>query len=195
MPDGVNAVCNLGCDPDLWAGLGEDFFNAIRQHQNQVALSIWQGDSPRLTTWMDQGRIDLAFSFSPAKSASQSLIPLPDEHLVLYSTRPDSPMIGDPAYVFVEAGEAFGKDHAAAYAAADTARLSFGSATLGLAHILVHGGSAYLPERLARRHLKAGALHKVKGAPSFQRSAFLLVNEASAEGWPWFSDALATLNL
>ena len=195
VPEGINAVCNLGCDPDLWPGLGEDLFNQIRLHQPQVALSIWHGDSTSLSAWLDQGRIDLALSYSPATTSTQTVRNLPEDRLRLYSTRADSPVIGDPGYVFVEAGEAFGRDHAAAYSFADTARLSFGSAILGLAHITDHGGSAYLPDRVAKQSVEEEALHLLSEAPTFQRPAYLITNEASAARWPWFSDVLTALNL
>ena len=134
-------------------------------------------------------------TYSPSKAPNQILRELPDDSLRLYSTRSDSPIVGDPRYVFVESGEAFGRDHAAAYAAADTTHLSFGSATLGLTHVLAHGGSAYLPERIAQAAIKARKLYLLENAPVFNRPAYLIVNEASAKGWPWFSDALLALNL
>lgn len=195
VPEGINAICNLGCDPDLWDGLGKRLFDHINQHQTQVALSIWHGTSAMLSAWLDQGRIDLALTYSPAKTESQTTRALPADHLRLYSTQADSPVLGDPGYVFVEAGEGFGKDHAAAYSGADVARLSFGSATLGLEHILSHGGSAYLPERLAQERVAAGELFEIGPAPDFRRPAHLIVNEASAQRWPWFSGVLTDLNL
>lgn len=195
VPEGINTVCNLGCDPDLWPDLGEVLFRYIQTNQPQVALSIWHGDSAVLSTWLDQGRIDLALSYSPAKTAAQTMRPLAEDTLRLYSTQQNGPIIGDPGYVFVEAGEAFGRAHAAAYSYADTARLNFGSATLGLAHILENGGSAYLPARIAAKSAQDKALHALKSAPVFHRPSFLVINEASAARWPWFSDALSVLGI
>ena len=51
-----------------------------------------------------------------------------------------------------------------------TMRMNVGHAAM--AFLLECGGSAYLPESLAAEHLKAGRLHKVKGAPEIERRVY-----------------------
>ena len=193
LPDALSSVCNMGVDPDLWDGLGEAMFEYLRVQVPQVALSVWQGNQTELGGWLNDGLIDISLSYWPNASQHQDIIPIHEDQLILVSTRPDSPIRFDPGYVFVEAGEEFGKAHATAYADANTSRISFGSAQLGLRYLLKTGGTAYLPERMVRDHLEAGTLFKLRDAPVFQRRAFLIANSAARSAWPWFDDCLQAI--
>lgn len=135
---------------------------------------------------MASGRSDLAFSYRSAHDATQSQIELPKDRLILVSTNPDCPLRFDPWYIYIEAGESFGRHHAAAFADADTARLSFGNAQCGLEYLLRTGGSAYLPRRLAQPYLDSRQLFTQPAAPAFERGVYLTVNEAARKAWQWF---------
>ena len=99
----------------------------------------------------------------------------------------------DPGYVYVDAGEEFGRQHAAAYSNANTAQVSFGCAVWGLEYLLKHGGSGYLPERLAADHLAAGRLHRIGDAPVFTRKTWLITNDTGTMPWPWLPDVIAEI--
>ena len=193
LPAGLSGVCNLACDYDLWPGLGEPFFAQLNAQLPHVALSVWLGSQDDISRWMDDGKADLSLTYRPAASARQDQIQLQPDQLVLYGDNPDSPIRFNPSYVFVEAGEVFGREHAVAYADASTARLSFGNAATGLAHILSVGGSAYLPARIASPHVAKGNLHALKDAPAFTRDIFLTFNKSAAAGWPWLEQMAASL--
>jgi len=192
LPAGLSGMCNIGCHPDLWTGLGQRLFDHVRHRQPSVALSIWQGGAGELSGWLRDGLIDISLTFQPAPMGNQSVHALPLDRLILVATDADRPTHFDPGYVYVEAGEEFGRQHAATYANAGTARLNFGSATLGLAHLLAHGGSAYLPERMCRVEFQKQSLFRIN-APEFTRRAFVVVNEREAADWPWLVDALAEI--
>lgn len=195
LPEGIELVCNIGCHFDLWPHHGKPLFEAIRREQPAVALSAWPGGPAELADWLNAGLIDLALTYQPPARAHQSQHALPHERLVLVSTDPAAPMRFDPGYVYVEAGEEFGRLHAAAYADADTAKISFGSAQWGLGHLLARGGSAYLPFEMARAHLNAGKLFVVSGAPEFSRIPFIVINETAVAGWDWLPGHIADLTL
>lgn len=190
LPDALSTVCNIGCHPDLWPALGSAFFDYIRQEVPQVALSVWQGSSTDMQRWLDDGLVDFAITHSPNVAQEQEIVQSVDDVLILVSTQKDSPITFDPKYFFVEAGEAFGREHAATFADANTARISFGSATLGLEYLLSEGGSAYLPLRLVRPHIASGAVHVLEAAPTFERRAYLIVNKTASKAWPWFENCL-----
>ena len=194
LPQGVSGMCNIGSHPDLWGGLGQTLFDHIRVNQPRVALSIWQGGTAEVSGWLQNGLVDIALTYRPAPMGHHTVHALPMDRLILVSTNPNSPTHFDPGYVFVEAGEEFGRQHAAAYANAGTARLNFGNATLGLAHILEHGGTAYLPHRICRAELDKQTLFHIK-APEFSRRAFVVINNREAANWPWLTDALNQLSL
>lgn len=193
LPTSVRAVCNIGCHADLWPGLGQALFDRIRTREATVALSVWHGGQGDLAAWQSRGLTEICLTYWPGAWERQSVRPLPADRLVLVSTRADAPVRHDPGYVYVEAGDAFGRAHAVAYADADTARISFGSAGLALGQILAHGGSAYLPERIAAPHIVAGRLHRLDGAPAFERDAWLVTNDTATAGWGWLGPCLDDL--
>lgn len=195
MPGSIQTVCNIGCHPDLWQGAGQLLFDAIRDHQPEVALSIWHGGQIELATWLNNGLVDLAVSYWPTTRPEHSHYNLKPDRLVLVSTNPEAPLRFDPGYVYVEAGDAFGHWHATTYSDADIARLSFGSALLGLEHILKHGGTAYLPDRIAEPSVSSSRLHLIQAGPVFQRPAYLNYNARAIEGWPWFGPVLTRAEL
>lgn len=185
LPDGVEAVCRIGCHMDLWPQIGRPLFGELYRTHSTLGLSAWPGEQAELDQWLGTGLVDAALTYQPAAHDNQTVHALPPEKLVLVSDRPDSPMRVDPAYVYVDAGEDFGRRHAAAFTDADGAKITFGCAVWALDHLLEHTGSAYLPERLAAPYVAAGRLHPVADAPTFSRSVYLIVNTASGIDWAW----------
>lgn len=193
LPEGIDTVCNMGCHMDLWPRLGQRLFDEIRRDQPTTALSVWPGEQADLHQWLGTGLIDLALTYRPTAHENQTTHALSPERLVLFSTVPGSPLRFDPGYVFVDGGEDFGRRHAAAYVDADTAKISFGSPVWGLDYLLEHGGSAYLPERIAEPHCLTGRLHPVLGAPIFTRNLYLITNDAAASDWAWLPELVERL--
>lgn len=190
----MNDICNIGCHVDLWSRLGRRFFSHVGSHAPDVAISVWKGGAIEASHWLDAGRTDVSLNYAPGYKAGQAATSLPPDRLLLFSTDLDAPMRFDPGYVYVEAGEEFGRWHAAEYADADIARISFGSSDLGLEHLLAVGGSAYLPDRVAAPLVVAGRLHHIKEAPEFERPVYLSVNSDAADNWPWLKGAIDALS-
>ena len=195
LPKHISVVLNLGCHMDLWPGLGRRIFDEVYNSRPTTALSAWPGEQAELDRWLGTGLVDAALTFKPDTHEQQTAHELRPDQLVLYTTRPGSPMRFDPLYVFVEAGEEFARRHAAAYTDADTAKVSFGSAVWALEHLLLHGGSAYLPERIATTHLASGTLTPVADAPVFSRKVYLVTNDAVAAAWSWLPELVRHLSV
>ena len=189
LPDGMSSICNFACDFDLWPGMGEGFAERLMQAFPDLGVSIWLGSQTDVIKWLVEGKSDIAFTHRSACPPAHAQIALSDDELVLVSTNKNSPIRFDPGYVYVEAGEAFGRDHAMFYADADTARVSFGNATTALDHILKNGGSAYLPKRAVTEQLEAGQLFKLTEAPTFTRPIFFTYNKRLKMGSKWFETA------
>lgn len=190
LPDGMSGVCNLACEYDLWLHFGQRFAHCLMEMYPDVGLSIWLGSQSDVAKWLDEGKSDLAFTYRAAFTQQQDQINLGDDTLILVSTSPGSPIRFDPTYVYVDSGEEFGRAHAIAYADAGIARISFGNATIGLEHLLRLGGSAYLPERIARDAIGQGQLYQLTTAPSFRRARYLTADKTAKTGWSWFDDTL-----
>ncbi len=195
LPEGVAGLVNIGCQSDLQVGLGQRLLDAVRDLPTNFAASAWSGSDADLKQWMTSGLVDIAVTYHAATEDGFRLHALADDQLVLVASAPEAPMRFDPNYIFVEGGEQFGRDHAAFYADAGTAQLSFGSATWALDHLLRSGGSAYLPERMVHEYLETQRLHLIKEAPSFARKTYLVVNEKAAAEWDWLPNVIESLRL
>lgn len=185
LPDGTSGVCNLACELDLWPHLGEGFAADLIVQFPDISVSIWLGSQSDIKKWLDEGKSDLAFTYRAASTQKQHQRTLSADQLVLVSTDPQSPLRFDPSYVYVDAGEEFGRDHAIAYADADTARISFGNATIALQHILRCGGSAYLPFRLVADGIAKGQLFQLDNAPMFERPVFVTWDKSLTGATEW----------
>jgi len=190
LPGGLSSICNFGCHPDLWVMMGEEIFNFIRAEAPDVAVSVAIGQAQDITRWLNDGLIDLALTYQPNVNQQQQVVTEFEDKLVLVSTSKDSPITFDPNYVFVDAGEEFEQAHAAAYADADTASISFNTAEKGLEHLRQHGGSAYLPVRMVHPLIEQGSLFLLRDAREFNRSYFLLSNKAASNAWFWFDECV-----
>jgi len=195
LPDGMTAMCNIGCQLDLWPRIGHEFFNDINNRHPDVAVTAWPATQTDIERWLGAGVIDLALGYQPSVQAGQTNLVLGEDKLVLVGDRPDRPARFDDGYIYVDAGEAFGRDHAAAYADAGVARISFGSAQWALEHLLDQGGSAYLPLRLSAHHLHEGRLFRLADAPQFNRRIMLIMSDASTRHWPWLDAVVECLKI
>ena len=77
-------------------------------------------------------------------------------------------------YVFVHWGEDFRAAHSQAYPEMMAPAISVGLGAIGLRHILDNGGSGYFLESTVRPLIEQGRLHRVRGAASFRRPAYLV---------------------
>lgn len=193
MPDGMSGICNIACEYDLWTGLGQRLFQILQSDHPQIGVSVWLGSQSDVSAWLDKGKADLALTYRSAVSQRQGQIELGQDGLTLVSTIQDGPTRTDPNYIYVEAGEAFGRAHAAAYSETKTPRISFGNATLGLEHLLSEGGSAYLPRRMVNPALDRQHLFELDDPIDFQRPLYLTYNHSARATWGWFDDAVQRL--
>ena len=193
LPKGLDAVCTLGCDRELWHGPGRRFFYDILSEHPEIALSVHQGSSQDLETWLVEGSVDVILTYEAVARGNQTIHELPAERLVLYSSRPDTPVVGDPDYIFVDHGEVYRRSHAGFYHDAGVARINFDSSWWALQFMLDNCGSAYLPEALAHRFLRDGRIHPVTDAPVYTRKKCLVVNDTAAQNWSWFQNLVDRL--
>jgi DNA-binding transcriptional LysR family regulator len=199
LPQGLEAICNVGCEYDLWRSVGERFVDHLRAHRPDVAVSIWPGEGRVLDRWLGIGLVDIAFGYAAQQSGRYQTHLLLDEELVLVSSRltswrPSSrDLLRHAGYVYVDHGEEFRREHALAFAFDETVAVTIAAADWALEYLLRHGGSGYLPARHLARVTPSGRLRRVAGAPRFRRRAYLVVNAQAAAQWPWLDEALVAL--
>ena len=185
LPDGVSSVCNLGCHHDLWEGIGRDLSNNLHRYYPEMALSFMSGQHDQLDQWLATGLIDAALTYRPVSQQHQTIHKLSTEQLILVATKPNNPMRFDPGYIYFDAGQDFGRKHAAAYTDAGIAKVSFSCAMWALDYLLDQGGSVYLPEHLVMPLVECEKLFLVESAPTFSRTAYLITNDLVSTEWSW----------
>ena len=193
LPSNIGSICNLGCHPDLWQTRGEEVFALVQSAHPDIAGSAWPGEQNQLNQWMTNGLVDMTICYSPNLDEKWQAFEIGVERLIQVATVNRDRMRSDPDYIYVDYGERFRQDHAAAYPDADTPRITMGSAEWALSYLLETGGSAYLPESKVVKLIEEGDLFRVKGAEEFSRPCYLLVNHDSAVKWTWFEQILASL--
>ena len=188
LPSGVRAVSNIGCHHDLWPSLGRPLSYNLRQHYPDFAFSYVPGHPEQLNQWLATGLIDAALTYRPVTQQNQTIQKLMVESLVLVATKPNNSMRSDPNYIYFDAGQDFGRKHAAAFTDAGIAKVSFSCAVWALDYLLQQGGSIYLPEKLVAPYLQTKQLHLIDGAPQFSRSVYLITNDLVSAEWDWLTE-------
>jgi len=194
LPSTVSSICHFAAEPDLWPGLGREIMGRILGGDAEAALSVQHGSADQLTAWLIAGTADLILTTAPPRQAGLVVFDLVPDELILVSTRPDPPLRFDKGYVFVEAGAAFGREHAVFYADAGTARITFGAAVPGLDYLLDVGGSAYLPRRMVTDVLAEGRLHEITHAPVYNRPVYLVADAMAARRWAWLDGVVGAFS-
>lgn len=188
LPTGFAATFSFVCHRALWDALGSHFLERVLERQSGVAVEAWPGDMGEVRRWLASGLIDAALVPSPLAGRGLLSTPLAPDRLVQVATVRRKAQRWDPAYIFVDHGAEFRRQHTAAWPVEETARVTFGASRWALDHLLKTGGSAYLPLRLVQGLLNEDRLHRVEGAPEFTRPVHFVWREESLAVNPWIEN-------
>ncbi len=173
LPKDYDTTFNLGVEIDLWPNGVSDWVPWSRQMMPGIALSVWTGESVSLVRWLQSNLVDAAVMYGPNPCSGFETDILFHDRLILVSRQKRRLTRWDPAYIYVDWGEQFRRDHALAYPAEETAGLTFGEGAQALEHMLAHGGSGYFPLRLVADRIHAKDVFVVPKAPEFRRQVIL----------------------
>ena len=193
LPPGVEGVCNVGLEFDLWRGVGERLLTHVRSHLSGVALSLWPGEQPQLHRWLGMGLIDVAICFVAEAGEGVANHVLFEDEIVMVSARPNARPDLDESYLFVDHGEEFRRQHAAAFPGDRTSLVTIAASDWALDYLRQIGGKGYLPRRYADGLLARGDLYPVAGAPSFKRPIYVVERVTTVGQWGWYRRAIASL--
>lgn len=191
LPKGFEGVCNVGLDFDLWNGPGRRFLDHVRATSPGVALAFWPGEQRMIDRWLAIGLVDIAFCYAPQEGERFASRVLFDDELVLVAREAMPAPRLDASYVYVDHGDEFRRQHAAAFPGDVTSALVIASSDWALDHLLRRGGSGYLPKRVAADALREGRLCPVDQAPVFTRRVYAVENAQTVRPWGWYASALA----
>ncbi len=189
LPAGVTGACNLGCAFDLWENVGERLVAYVRENLPAIGIAVWPGAQQELDQWLGNGLIDVALCYSPKAREPLTARLLLDDDLVLVAA--DHGGDAGNAYVYVDHGDEFRRQHAIAFPTDATPAVLLASSRWAIDHLFRWGGRGYLPLRHARVHLDAGMMTLAPEAPRFKRRIYAVWNTHSTAAWDWFEAALA----
>jgi len=191
LPKGFQGVCNVGLEYDLWRDVGQRFLDHVRGQCPEVAIAVWPGEQRQIDRWLNIGVVDFAFCYAPQAGENFSSRVLFDDELVMVSTHAGAASQLDGAYIYVDHGDEFRRQHAAAFPGDVTSALTIASSDWALDELLRNGGSGYLPRRHVQGVLRDGKLHAVAEAPVFSRRVYVVENAQTVKNWAWYETALA----
>ena len=191
LPKGFSGLLSFACHRDLWDGAGAIWLDRVRRHHRTLALEAWPGEPEEIKGWLSSGLVDAALSPEPLAGPGYESFEIARERLVQVATEPRSVQSWDPAYIYVDLGPEFRRQHSQAWPTDETAQMTFGSSAWAIDYLLENGGSAYLPWRLIAPFLGEGRLHAIDGSPEFSRPLYMAWREASLLAYPWISDPAA----
>jgi DNA-binding transcriptional LysR family regulator len=174
MPPGSSALLAAGCEPSLWDPLVLDWLQWMRKGAPGHALYTDIGKAEDLLDRVTSGMLDLAVLYAPRHRPGLRIELLFEEKLVLVSTTPGLEKPDPASYVYVDWGGEYGEQHHLAFPDLGRAGVSVNFGPLGLEYLLANGGAGYFRQSVAARHVTAGRLHWVAGAPQFLYPAYVV---------------------
>jgi len=181
LPPGFQAILGIGGQYSLWDRLLIKWVPWIRNAMPDVAVRAEVGTPETLIRQLGEGLLDIAVMYAPQSRTGFVIEQLFVDRIVMVSTEKDEPPTITNRYVYVDWGPAFHTGHAQAFPDLATPAVSVSVGLLGLSYLLESGGTGYFPIRVARPYLDEGRLHLVKDAPDFQRPAYAVYPQHSAQ--------------
>lgn len=193
LPKGFSGLFSFACHNELWDGAGSSWLEKVRRGHPDLAIEAWPGGSNDIKRWLSSGLVDAALAPESLTGPGLETREIGRDRLVQVSTTPRAVQAWDPAYIYVDLGPEFRRNHSLAWPTDEMAHMTFGSSRWALGYLLDKGGSAYLPWRLSEPLVRRGRLHRVDGAPEFARALHIAWREASLASHPWMKEAIGTL--
>jgi DNA-binding transcriptional LysR family regulator len=174
VPEEYRHTFIVGGQYNLLPRLVMRWLDRIEPALPDYAFRVEAGMPERLMRMLIEGALDMAVMYTPQLRPGLQVEELFEEQLVLVSASPDFGLGLDERYVFMDWGPEFVAAHGVAYPDHVVPRVTFAIGSLGLKSIIRRKRAAYLPARVVREHLEAGALHLVADAPIFRYPCYVV---------------------
>lgn len=177
LPPGRSAIVSVGGELSLWNPLLLNWLVCIRKQSPDLAIRT-QVDLPeRLLDKVQTGILDVALMYEPQKRPGLRIELLMEEKLIAVSTEPNCTEVGAAGYINIDWGPQFSTHHDHAFPHLRDTDMHVGLGPLALRYILTVGGSGYFRVRAAKPYLERGRLYRVKDAPEYTYSAYLVISD------------------
>jgi len=174
LPDELTYMFSLGIQLNHWDQVAPAWLAWMEHNVPKVATRIISDYSEPLMRMLRDGLLDVAILYIPKQHANLRIEKFIEEDIILVASEPRVVDYGKvDGYIFVDWGDEFRAQHSEAFPDSYIPRLSVGLSSLGLSHILTHGGSGYFTTSSVQQHLDEGRLFRVQDAPVFTRTIYL----------------------
>lgn len=172
----------VGAPMSFW----DDYFllkwvSWMRANIPDIAVSASSVAARALTQRLLEGTLDLAVMYRPSQPPGLVAEHLFDEEIVLVTSTRVGARRNTSDYVFIDWGNDFRQDHAAAYPDLSNAGLHLDIGAAGIDYLLNNEASGYFPLRMVRRHMGRGRLRQPKRARKFVYPVYMVYPEARDE--------------
>lgn len=138
-----------------------------------IALQIEASSSDALTEGLSSGLLDAALMYLPRQRPGLAVRELLREDLVLVQ-HAQAPGRWQDHFVFIDWGPEFRAGFGQAFPGSPPRAISVGLGALGLQYVLALKGAAYLPAGAVETLVAERRLHRVAGAPVYNRPVYLV---------------------
>ncbi len=168
----------IGSQFSTWAQLVLDWAGWITHSIPETELFLDFDFSKDMLSAIQNGELDFAITSATTAAPGMRSLALPDETLVLVSRRPA--VLNDermPPYIQMDWGPQFNSEVARLEKHLPHSRLTIGNGELGLRYVLEHDSCGYFPHRTISTLLRQNRLYRVKRAPRYPFSGYLVYNQ------------------
>lgn len=173
LPSGYTGSLTLSGRIALWEEFLPRWADWMRSQVPDVSLHLEIGFEEGIMHGLVQGTVDIGLMYTPESRPGLAVEHLFDEAMVLVTSNPARPW-PDPGYIHVDWGPEFHAQFGARFPEMETSARTANIGWLALQVILSHGGSAYLPLRMARGHIEQGRLWRVHESPLIAMPAYMV---------------------
>jgi DNA-binding transcriptional LysR family regulator len=174
LPDRYRASIRIGARIALWDGFLPGWVGWMRRHVSDVSIQGEIGFEEDLMRRMIEGTLDIGLMYTPSHAPGLVVEHLFDETLILVGTRRDLRWPGED-YIYVDWGPGFFAKHREHFPDLERPAQSVNIGWLAVQLMLAHGGSCFLPMRMARPLLEAGTLFQAENGPALAHPAYMVI--------------------
>jgi DNA-binding transcriptional LysR family regulator len=171
---------SVGAQSSLFDGFLIKWIAWLRQNIPDIAVTAGAGLATVLTQRLVEGTLDLAVMYRPSQPPGLVIEHLFDEEFVLVANAKSGRRTTSD-YVFIDWGQDFQDDHAAAFPEFTNAGLNLDIGPASLNFLLENPVSGYVPMRLAKSHLGRGRLRTPARARKFTYPVYMVYPAARDE--------------
>lgn len=171
----------VGAPTSFWDGFLLKWVSWMRDTIPDIAISASAGGTPALTQRLIEGTLDLAVMYRPPQPPGLIAEHLFDEEIVYVTSSTSGARRNANDYVFVNWGNDFQQDHAAAYPELANSGLHLDIGSAGVNYLLANEASGYFPLRMVKKYLGRGRLRLPKRQRKFTYPVFMVYPETRDE--------------